>query len=221
MKVQDDVDSAPRSPEDETASTSERAAHSDPVRAIVARSMQKAEGRIHWTDLIVGLILLAALGLVVHDWYAMSNASPEVSSGTAAPTLMSQSQLSSLQASAGHSLYWAGAQDLSDYEVTITGRDVAVRYLPTGSAAGAATNYLTVTTRPVMDAYASLTAQKHLGSRAQSLPGGALLVAPPDKPFAVVFGFPGHDLLMEVYDPVPGEAWRLVTSGQIQTVPTQ
>ena len=176
---------------------------------------------VRWTAVIVSLVLVVGVGLLGYTWYSSSH---KDSVDTATPTnpgpvIMTKDQLTATVAASGHSLYWAGPRQLQTWEVTIANRDVYVRYLPAGVAAGSTTPFLTVGTYEKADAYAGLVqAAAVKGATSKKLAGGSLVVQPAGKDTSAYFAFPGKDLLMEVYDPTPGAALQLVTSGAVQPI---
>jgi hypothetical protein len=177
--------------------------------------------RVRWSAVIVGLVLLVGVGLLGYTWYSSSHkATVEASTPTnPGPVVMTKDQLTATVAASGHSLYWAGSRGLQSWEITIANRDVYVRYLPVGIAAGSTTLYLTVGTYEKADAYAGLVqAAAVAGAKSQKLAGGSLVVQPAGKDTSAYFAFSGKDLLMEVYDPLPGKAMQLVTSGVVQPI---
>jgi hypothetical protein len=175
---------------------------------------------VRWTSVAVVAVLALVVGILGWNWYS-SNKTPDDAASTAAagPVLMTADQLKTVAASTGHSLYWAGPRDLKTYEVSIVEKNVYVRYLPSNEPAGSKNAYLTVGTYEKADAYAGLQkAATVAGAKSGKLTGGAFVVVPADKPTSAYFAFEGHDLLMEVYDPTPGEALKLVTSGAINPI---
>jgi len=187
-----------------------------------SRTLPVSDGsRVRWTAVIVGLVLLVGLGLLGYTWYSSSHKDTvEASTPTnPGPVVMTKDQLTATVAASGHSLYWAGPQGLQSWEITIANRDVYVRYLPVGVAAGSTTPFLTVGTYEKADAYTGLVqAAAVAGAKSQKLAGGSLVVQPAGKDTSAYFAFSGKDLLMEVYDPIPGRAMQLVTSGVVQPI---
>jgi hypothetical protein len=166
------------------------------------------------------LLPVLALGVAVAGgagWFALrgDGAAP---AKRAPATGASIRALASLAASVGHPVYWAGPKDGYHYELTHTtdGR-IYIRYLPAGVAVGtSAPNFLTVGTYPVKDAIATVRA---IGGK----PGGSLLklgaggvaAVDPDHPLSMYIAYPGSGYEIEVYDPSPGQARQVVTSGAI------
>jgi hypothetical protein len=140
-----------------------------------------------------------------------------VPANQAAPAMFSPDRLKALARSLGHPLYWAGLQPGTAYEVTQTpdGR-VYVRYLPTGTKAGANEALLTVGTYPVRGAFAAtLGLAKRSDSVQVPVTGGGVAFYAKSAPTSVYLAFPGSDYQIEVYDPSPAQAKQLVTSGKI------
>jgi hypothetical protein len=139
----------------------------------------------------------------------------------AAASAASVEQLRTLAMSLGHPIYWAGSQPRVTYELTKTkdGR-VYIRYLPAGVSVGdPRPNYLTVGTYPLRHALAILKATAAKSNAATlRLSGGGLGLVDPKHTKSVYVAYPGVDFQVEVYDPSPGRARQLVTSGRIQPV---
>ena len=190
-----------------------------------ATSKHAAGGtNLRWSVIIVAAVLvLGALLLGWNAWQshrAASTTTASASTGDATAHLVSQADLTALVGTLGHSIYWAGDQGLSSFELSGTKPNTYIRYLPNGVAAGTADQYLTVATYEQQNAYQGLeSASKVQGAKAVKLKGGALLVQPGDKPKSAYFAFPQANLLMEVFDPQPGRAYELIRSGVIQPVP--
>ena len=162
---------------------------------------------------VVAVLVLALLGL----WGARRASGPEQSSA-AGPVLATRAQLVQIADASGHSLYWAGDQGRTTFETTVSGRDVYVRYLEQPSEVGTTTRRLTVGTYERSDAYHLVTELAAVpGATVRQLKAGALVVVPAGSTSAY-FAFRGIGLLMEVYDPAPGRAFTLVTSGAVQPV---
>lgn len=136
-------------------------------------------------------------------------------------TAASVQQLRVLAASVGHAIYWAGAEAGETYELTKTSDgSVYIRYLPHGVVVGTRqAKYLTVATYPQKGAVAVLesTAAKE-GVATIKLAGGALAMADKQHPGSVYVAYPSTDLEVEVYDPMPGKALQIVSSGRIVPV---
>ena len=177
---------------------------------------------IRWTAVIVGLVVLVGvvlLGTTVYRYVTKDTVDTVTTPTNPGPVIMTKEQLSATVAASGHSLYWAGPQGMQTWEVTISNRDVYVRYLPVGVAAGSQTLYLTVGTYEKADTYAGLVqAAAVKGATSKKLAGGSLVVQPAGKDTSAYFAFPGKDLLMEVFDPTPGKAMQLVMSGVVQPI---
>jgi hypothetical protein len=164
--------------------------------------------------------LLLASGLLVwllayrDDGSATSPASPRASAVT-------QVELRQLAADIGHPLYWAGPNETDTYELTRT-RDggVYLRYLPDGASVGdPRPNFRTIGTYPSTTAFATLQAgARRKDARVFRFESGAIAVSYAKTPGSVFFAFPGSPYLVEVFDPEPGRAVKLVTSGQVETI---
>ena len=131
---------------------------------------------------------------------------------------VSVSKLTSLSASLGHPIFWAGAERGHTYELSRTkdGR-VFIRYLPRGAKVGdPKPNYLSVGTYPQANAFAVLKATaKKQGVPTISLRGGGRAFVDKDAPDQCLSRVSRLRLPdVEVYDPSPARARRLVVSGR-------
>ena len=131
------------------------------------------------------------------------------------------SDLRGVQTSTGHPVFWAGRKRGYTYELSRTADgNIYVRYLPPGVPVGAAgSDFLSVGTYPQKDAFKAIqAAKKQEGEIVKPLPGGGFAVASPNRPQSVYFAYPDSQVLVEVYDPSPARAMRLVTSGDVAPV---
>ena len=136
------------------------------------------------------------------------------------PVAVSENDLVALSRKLGHPVYWAGPRVNTTYELTLTNDgSVFVRYLPTGKEVGASDGALTVATYPVADAY-SVTQRgaSGEGSVVVEAPGDSFAMRSKSSKTNVYLAFPGEDVQVEVYSPVPGQAARLVSQGEIVSV---
>ena len=92
---------------------------------------------------------------------------------------------------------------------------IYVRYLPQGASAPAS-GVLTVATYPSAGGIAAL---RSAHGTTVELPGGALALLPGRGSRSAYVAFPGSDVQVEVYDPSPAVASRLVLSGRVRPVP--
>jgi hypothetical protein len=131
---------------------------------------------------------------------------------------VSVEELKALAVTLGHPIYWAGEEPSDTYELTRTRNgSVYIRYLPDGVRVGdRRPEYLTVGTYPQKGALGILktTAAKN-GVKTIDVGEGALAFVDKKHPTSVYVAYPGSDFQIEVYDPAPGRARRLLTSGQV------
>ncbi len=139
----------------------------------------------------------------------------------AEPAAASVRELRALPDALGHEVYWAGTRPGNTYELTQT-RDgsVYIRYLPPGVDVGAnEPRYTTVGTYPHADAFKTVQkAARRRGATVERIEGGGLAVRSREHPKSVYFAYPNSDFLLEVFDPSPTRALRLVTSGQVRAI---
>ena len=120
-----------------------------------------------------------------------------------------------------HPVYWSGEQPGQRYELTET-RDgrIYIRYLPAGAKVGDTNpRYLTVGTYPLQNAFETLKATaKKQGAKTISLDRGGLAFEDKNRPTSVYLAYPGSDYEVEVYNPSPATALKLVTSGRVAAI---
>jgi hypothetical protein len=118
-------------------------------------------------------------------------------------------------------IYWVGPAANAIYERSSdTKGRILLRYLPSGAKIGTTTPYLTVGTYALPDAYAAT-------QRAASSPGavrikvatGAIAFSTRASPLNAWITYPGSRFQIEVFDPTPGRARRLVASGRVAAIP--
>jgi hypothetical protein len=130
-------------------------------------------------------------------------------------------ELEALEDSLGHDVYWAGEPRPDKLELSQEADgSVYLRYLPPGTEAGdSRPQFLTIGTYPVAGAVAALqrTATK-AGVELGQAAGGGVVLANPSSTGSAYLAYPGSDLQIEVYDPVPGRALELIRSGAILPV---
>jgi hypothetical protein len=185
-----------------------------------SRRREIRRGRAPWL-LAVGIVGAALVGLAI--WLVVGSGDGENATTRATPRAVSIRRLDQFASSGGRALYWAGPQARATYELTSTndGR-VYVRYLPPGVKVGdRAAKYLTIGTYPQQAAFATLkaTARKQRVATIRP-PGGGLAFQDKRHPTSVYVSYPGAAYQIEVYDPSPTLARRLVLSGQISAVGT-
>jgi len=174
----------------------------------------------------VGAVVAVALLIALVVWLlvqATESSAPATSTEARAGAVpVSPAVLGALARSSSAPIYWAGARPGYTYELTRTadGRTF-IRYLPHGVPVGTVLPYLTVGTYPVAGAYGITNTLAHrAGAVRIAVPGGGVGFYDASSPKNVYLAFPGSAEQIEVYDPAPGEAYRLVLSGGIAPVST-
>jgi hypothetical protein len=130
-------------------------------------------------------------------------------------------ELRQLSASLGQPIYWAGPVPSVTYEVSQNADgSIYVRYLPEGTAAGDPTEHRTIATYPLADANDQTKSLADEGGMDQIELGGVVVAVFSETPGTknVYVAYPGVDYQVEVFDPVPGAARRLVEAGRIAPV---
>lgn len=131
--------------------------------------------------------------------------------------MLSNVQLERFAARAEHPIFWAGARKGYVYEVTRTpsGR-VFVRYLPQGFVAGdTRPEFMTVATYPSPGAFDNLRRATKTGGSATAVAGGGIAVTWRHSATNVYLAYPDTNYQVEVFNPVPGHARKLLLNGAI------
>lgn len=173
------------------------------------------------------VLVVVAGGLVL--WLLLSarnddKGSEETTPAAAArpPVLANGRALRALAAEVEYPLYWAGRVPGRKIELTrAAGGNIFLRYLtPSARVGDPRPDFLTVGTYPVKDAFAATrdVAQRP-GMIVRKLPRGGIAIASRARRSSVYFSFPGSPVQVEVYDPDPARAMRLVLSGRIRRIP--
>jgi hypothetical protein len=124
----------------------------------------------------------------------------------------SVARLQSVAQELGHPIFWLGRKKGYTYELTQT-RDgkVYIRYLPPGVDSGADKPYLSVATYPFPGAFGVLrNGAKARGSVSVRLAQGGVALLDRAYPKSVHAAYPGLDYQVEVFDPTPLAALRMV-----------
>ena len=172
----------------------------------------------------IGAMVAAAVTIAVIVLIALSGGDDDKPDEPApapnAPQSVSAGELSSLAASTGRPVYWAGERATGQYELTRIGADrVAVRY-PAGPGADPAAGSLTVATYRLADPIGAIRAAgRSETAKLYDVRGGGLAVHDTARPTNTYLAFPKEPYQVEVFDPKPGRSLRLVLRGRIRQVP--
>lgn len=167
------------------------------------------------------VVLSVALVAVVLIWALGGDDSPTPTVDE--PEAVSASELSDFADEQGKPVYWLGERPGETYELTdsSSGR-IYVRYLPQGVNAGdKRASFVTVATYPESNGVVALrkAAREEDGAKLGKTDDGAVLLIDPASPKNAHLAYPGANLQVEVFSPVPGEALRLAARGAVQPVP--
>lgn len=164
--------------------------------------------------LSIALVAAVVVWLVGGDDSSSTEPEPEVVSAT---------QIPEFAAEKGDPVYWLGERPGARYELTESpsGR-VYIRYLTGDAEAGdERADFMTVATYPGDNGIAELrrAAREQEGAELGRTDDGAVLLVDPASPNNAHLAYPGPNLQIEVYSPVPGQALRLASRGAVQPVP--
>jgi hypothetical protein len=165
---------------------------------------------------VVAALIVVAIGFLVIKGLGGDNSS------SGKPQAVDASRLSNLTDGTGHPVYWAGpTPPSSSYEwwELANGR-IYVRYLTGGALPGdKRSSFLTIGTYPVGNGPRALRkADKFPGNRLLKVHGGGTALVN-SKSSSVYLAFPNSPYEIEVFDPDPSKALRLVASGKIHPIP--
>jgi len=143
----------------------------------------------------------------------ITDASAKTVSGTRAITAPA---LASYSKQLGQPIYWLGPKKNTTYELsrTANGR-IYVRYLPTGTALGTRTPFLTVGTYPMANAYA-VTRKLGAGSAKLAAPASSVAFSFKQKPTSVYLAFAGVNYQVELYDPTATAAHPIAVAAKVK-----
>ena len=172
---------------------------------------------------VVAIAALAALviWLLVRGGGGDSNTTSSPSATPIAPKAATPNEIRELSVEVGRPIYWLGPRDNTVYELQRTSQDrIYVRYLPPTADVGTKqATYALVGTYPVPKAYDVLKGlAKNGGETSFTAPKGGIAVYSNSRPTNVYLAYPGSDVQIEVYDPTPGNARTLVSSGRVVPV---
>ena len=165
------------------------------------------------------LVLALAVGLIL--WLALRDKGSN-SSSAASATAVSAEQIKTLAASVGHPIFWAGAKDGYTYELTRqSSGTIIIRYLPPGARVGDSKPYLSVATYPFRGAFGAIQSVRGKNIVSLAVPRHGVAEYSTKYPASVHLAYPGIDYQVEVYDPTPGNARAIATSGELVAVGQQ
>jgi hypothetical protein len=171
-----------------------------------------------WLTLLLAVLSVALVAAVVVWLVRDDDSSPAAGE----PDVVAATQLSEFAAERLKPVYWLGERPDESYELTdsSSGR-VYIRYLTGGAEAGdERAGFVTVATYPADNGVAALrkASREQKGAKLGKTDDGAVLLIDPSSPNNAHLSYPGANLQIEVYSPVPGEALRLAARGDVQQV---
>ena len=165
---------------------------------------------------VVGLLVGLLLGALIFGGDSDDEGGSTETSPLAAQVVTPEDLAAEARA-LGRPVYWAGEQEGSviELERTIEG-NTSVRYIPEGEEAeGAAGDFLTIVTYPYPEARQALEEQASGNLFSRELPDGGFAISQPGQPTNAYLAYEGEDYQVEVYDPRPGRALKLILDGAI------
>jgi len=181
----------------------------------------------------IGAVIALAAAVAFVAWLVVRNndSSSQSADTTSAPTSTAAirpvvigataQSLRTLAAIGDRPIYWLGPRARTKYELTQTSDGkVYIRYLPPGVKVGdRAGEYPLVGTYPVQNGYQRVQAAgREPGAHMFAVRGGGLAVVNDAAPTNVYVAYPGQDQQIEVFDPNPTRARRLVATGAVRPI---
>jgi hypothetical protein len=189
-----------------------------PERSLLCAAMTETASQI-WIRRVAAILAAGLVAIVAYVLISDGDKSGEVTEEVIGADA---AQLSQLAGGLDHPVYWAGPDGAETFEWTEAsdGR-VYIRYLTDGAEPeDPSPNFLTVGTYPVGDGLRAVRkSARQPGSKTFDLENGGLALVSENNPVSVYLAYPGSEYQIEVFDPDPVRALRLVTSGQIKPVP--
>jgi hypothetical protein len=161
--------------------------------------------------------VVAAIIVVVIAYLLISGGDDDSGSDVVAADA---TEIQQLAADLGRPVYWAGPTGAETFEWTaLSDGRTYIRYLTGGAQVeDPRPLYLTVATYPVGDGVKAVkSAARSADTDTVRAPDGAIAYAPKDTS-SVYVAYPGSEYQIEVFDPNPRRALKLVKSGRIQLV---
>lgn len=119
----------------------------------------------------------------------------------------------------GETFYYAGPRSGFEYEFRrISNGNAYVRYLPSGSRAGIAGDFLVISTYPGYNLPGLQAQAKAAGAQVKHARGGGFYFVNPKRPRSVYMAWNNVDAQVEVFAPTPVEAVQVAKTGKIVPV---
>ncbi|MGN6816970.1 MAG: hypothetical protein ACTHK3_12950 [Solirubrobacterales bacterium] len=148
-----------------------------------------------------------------------TSTSTDATTGSSSVTVVPESGLLKAMGGVGYPVYWAGPRLGVEYEVSRHPGRTYVRYLPKGEEAESKKPFLTVGSYEDQTALAGVRESgQRPGAILVRIGGGGTAYASGTDATNAYLAFPGVNTQVEVFDPKPGEALRLIRSGAIVPV---
>jgi hypothetical protein len=176
-----------------------------------------------WLKTPVGSVVAALVTIAIVAFVAFGGGDddekPAAPQTVNPPAPVKADELASLSESLGRPVYWAGPQGAKEYELTRQGQDrIVIRY-PAATGTDAAQGSLTVATYKLDDAQQAVRrAARSETATLHRLPRGGLAVSDTARPTNVYLAYPKEPYQVEVFDPKPGRALKLVLGRRVKPV---
>jgi hypothetical protein len=182
--------------------------------------VKKRPTRIYLALAAVVVVVVVLLVVVLSGGGDDSSTTPTApTSGSGSVTVVPESGLLEAMKGVGYPVYWAGPRPGVEFEVSRQEDRAFVRYLPKGEEPESERKFLTVGSYKDSKALVGIreSGQKP-GAILVRIEGGGTAYAEGTDATSAYMAFPGVDTQVEVFDPEPGEALRLIRSGAVVPV---
>lgn len=174
-----------------------------------------------WVTRTLAICLALAVGVIV--WLIASGGEGEEPAGTAVTgaRIVDEGELAGIEDDFGHPVYWVGEVEGAELKANeAPGGSVLLRYIDEGTEAArtgadslAVGSYAIPSPRKALNAFANQP-----GATVRRSPELGKVVTSARTLKSAYFVDPANTVQVEVYDPEPKRALRLVLSGQVQPV---
>ncbi len=176
-----------------------------------------------WITSPAGAVVAAVVTIAIVAFVALSGGDddkPAASPQTVnPPDPVAASELASLSESLGRPVDWAGPQGAPVLELTPQGEVRLAKAYPPAAGADPAAGRLTVATYKLDDAMDAVRrAARGETTKLHRLPRRGIAVSDSARPTNVYLAYPEEPYQVEVFDPKPGRALKLVLGGKVRPV---
>jgi hypothetical protein len=169
----------------------------------------------------LGALVAVAVVAGAVIWLAVGGNNSSTTAENTSAVAISPGGLQTLAGALRQPIYWVGPQTNRSYELIRRGNgQILLGYLPPGQKVGENKPHLMIGTYPITNAYATTQVAASKPDTVKiGVGGGAAAFFNKKYPLSAFVSYPGSSYQIEVYDPAPGKARKLVAAGKVKAVP--